>query len=149
MKNNQALAVSKMLFLALAISFIAGVAHAQQQDLPVLTGKFTLTNEVLWGDTVLQPGNYTITIGSRGMPAFALIGDSKGRLVARFMSGIDGGRTSAGNALLISQKGGQLRVYSLALASLGKVLVYDAALAREAVLEARTSQTVPVALAKR
>jgi hypothetical protein len=148
MKNKQALAVSKMLFLALAISFIAGIAQAQQ-DLSAFTGKFTLTNQVLWGDITLQPGNYTITIGRSGMPTFALIRDSKGRPVARFVSGIDGGRTSAGNALLISQKGGQLRVYSLALASLGKVLVYDPVLAREVVLEARANQTVPVTLARR
>jgi hypothetical protein len=65
------------------------------------------------------------------------------------VSGIDGGRTSAGNALLIKEKGGQLCVYSLALASLGKVLVYDPGLARHAVMEARASQTVPVILAKR
>jgi hypothetical protein len=148
MKNKQALAVSKMLFLALVISFIAGIAQAQS-DLPAFTGKFTLTNQVLWGDIALQPGNYTITIGCSGMPTFALIRDSKGRPVVRFVSGIDGGRTRAGNALLISQKGGQLRVYSLALASLGKVLVYDPVLAREAVLEARANQTVPVTLARR
>ena len=148
MKNNQALTVSKTLFLALAISFIAEIAPAQQ-DLYAFTGKFTLTNQVLWGDTVLQPDTYTITIGSTGMPTFALIRNSKGRSVARFMSGIDGGRTSAGNELLISQKGGQLRVYSLALATLGKVLVFDPVLAREAVLQARANQTVPVTLAKR
>jgi hypothetical protein len=65
------------------------------------------------------------------------------------MSGIDDGRTNAQNALLIREKGGQLRVYSLALASLGKVLVYDRALAQEAVMEARAPQTVPVMLAKR
>jgi hypothetical protein len=148
MSNNQAPAVSKMLCLALAISFISGMAQAQQ-DLSAFTGKFTLTNQVLWGDTLLQPGNYTLTIGSSRMPAFVLISDGKGRPVARFMSGIDGGRTRGGNALLISQKAGQLRVYSLALASLGRVLVYDPALAREMVLEARANQTVPVTLAKR
>jgi len=70
-------------------------------------------------------------------------------LVARFVSGIDGGRIYTGNALLINQKRGQLPVYSLALATLGKVLVYDPLLAREVVLEARAPQTVPVILAKR
>jgi len=65
------------------------------------------------------------------------------------MTGIDDGRKSATNALLIQEKGGELRVYALALAGLGKVLVYDPALAREAALEARAPQTVPVTLAER
>jgi hypothetical protein len=149
MKKVHGLAVSKVLFAALSISLIVvGIAQAQI-DIPVFTGKFTLTNQVQWGKTVLQPGNYTITIGSSSTPTFALLRDDKGRPVARFISGIDGGKTSAGNALLIREKGGQLCVYSLALASLGRVLVYDPALAREAVLEARAPQTVPVMFAKR
>jgi hypothetical protein len=149
MKKVQALAVIKMLFAALGFSLIvAGFAQAQV-DIPVFTGKFTLTTQVQWDKTVLQRGDYTITIGSSSMPTFALIRDNKGRPVARFVSGIDGGPTSAGNVLLIREKSGQPRVYSLALASLGKVLVYDPALAREAVLEARAPQMVPVMLAKR
>jgi hypothetical protein len=40
-------------------------------------------------------------------------------------------------------------VHSLALADLGMVLIYDPTLAREAVQEARTSQSVPVTWAKK
>ena len=40
-------------------------------------------------------------------------------------------------------------MHSLALADLGMVLIYDPSLAREAVLEARASKTVPVTLAKK
>jgi hypothetical protein len=149
MKKVQGLAVSKMLFAALSLSLIvAGFAQAQV-DISVFTGKFTLTTQVQWDKTVLQPGDYTITIGSIGPPNFALVRDGRGRPVARFLSGIDDGKTSARNALLIREKGGQLRVYALALASLGRVLVYDPILAREAVLEARAPQSVPVMLAKR
>jgi len=149
MKKVQGLAVSKMLFAALSISLmVVGIAQAQL-DIPVFTGKFTLTTQVQWGKTVLEPGNYTITIGSIGTPTAALIRDGSGRPVARFTSGIDDGKTSARNALLIREKGGQLRVYCLELASLGRVMVYDRALAREAVMEARASQTVPLILAKR
>jgi hypothetical protein len=79
------------------------------------------------------------------MPTFALVRDSKGRPVGRFVSGIDGRQTSAGNALLIREKDGQLRVYSLALRSLGRALVQDPAWAREASLEARSPQTVMLA----
>jgi hypothetical protein len=115
----------------------------------VFAGKFTLTDQVQWGKSVLQPGDYTITIGSTRMPIFALVTDSKGRPVARFMSGIEGGRIGSGNALLIREYGGQMHVCCLELASLGKVLVYDPALARAAVLEARAPRTVPVLLAER
>ena len=70
------------------------VATSQAQtDMVVLTGKFTSGNQVLWSETVLRPGDYTITIGSTSMPTFALVRDSKGRHVARFVSGIDGGPT--------------------------------------------------------
>ena len=42
-----------------------------------------------------------------------------------------------------------MHVYSLELANLEKVLVYDPALAQAAIMEARAPQTVPVVLAKR
>jgi hypothetical protein len=148
MKKIQGLAVSGTLLAALCMSVIVGIAQAQT-DLPTFTGRFTLTSQVQWDGTVLQPGSYSVTIESISSPTAALIRDGSGRPVARFISGIDGGKTSAGNALLIREKHGQLRVYALALASLGKVLVYDRALAQEEVMEARAPQTVPVMLAKR
>jgi len=148
MKKVQGLAVSKVLFATLSISLIVvGIAQAQM-DLPVFTGKFTLTSQVEWGDAVLQPGDYTIIIESSSTLTVAQIRDGKGR-AAGFVLGIDAGKTSARNALQVKQKGGRLRVYALELASLGRTLVYDRALAREAVLESRAPQTVPVIVAKR
>jgi len=149
MKRIQGFEVSKMLLAALCMSFIAAGVVQAQSDLSAFTGKFTLTNQVLWGETVLQPGNYTITIPSFSGATFALVRDGKGRPVARFMSRIDDRKTSSRNALLIGEKNGRLHVYSLQLAALGRVLVYDRALAREAVREARAPQTVQVMLAKR
>ena len=149
MKKVQAAAVSKILFAVFSVSLIVAGTAAGQVDIPVFMGKFTLTNPVHWDETVLQPGDYTITIGSIGSPTAALVRDGSGRPVARFMTGIDDGRKGATNALLIREKGGQLRVYALTLASVGKMLVYDPALAREAALEARVPQTVPVTLAER
>ncbi|HWY57102.1 MAG TPA: hypothetical protein VNZ03_21730 [Terriglobales bacterium] len=149
MKKAQGLAVSRMLFAAVSIGlFIVGIAQAQH-TIPTFTGKFTLTTQVQWDKTVLQPGDYTVTIESISAPTAALIIDASGRPVARFITAIDGGKTTARNELLIREKGGQLRVYSLALGDLGKTLVYDPALAREAVLQAGVPQTVPVILAKR
>jgi hypothetical protein len=148
MTKNSRTTASKVLVTALlmSLSFIATLQA--QTELPPFTGKFTLTTQVQWNKTLLQPGDYTIAIATHGA-TFALVRDSEGRPVARFISAIDGGGTSDGNALLIREKGGQLRVYSLELASLGRVLVYDPALAREAVMEARVFQKVPVMLAKR
>ena len=146
MKRNSRIRGSQVLAAALLMSLFF-IATSQAQ---IFAGKFKLTDQVQWGKTVLQPGEYTVIVGSvSSMPGLMLVSDSKGRTVARFMSGIDSGKTSARNALLIKEKGGHMHVYSLELASLGKVLIYDPALARAAVLEARAPQTVPVLLAER
>jgi len=149
MKMNLRMQGSRLLAVILLMSLFFVAASPAQVTLPLFTGKFALTGQVQWGKTVLQPGNYTIMIGSGSMPTLVLVRDSKGRAVAQFMGGIDSGKTSARNALLIKEKGGQMHVYSLELANLRRVLVYDPALARAAVLEARAPQTVPVLLAER
>lgn len=148
MKKAQGLAVSRMFAVLSVALIVVGIAQAQH-TIPAFTGKFTLTTQVQWDKTILQPGDYTVIIESISAPTAALIRDGNGRAVGRFITSIDGGKTSAKNGLLIREKGGQLRVYSLALGDLGKTLVYDPALAREAVLQARVPQTVPVILAKR
>jgi hypothetical protein len=138
MKGNSRIRGSQVLAAALLMSLFFIATSQAQTDLLVFAGKFTLTDQVQWDKTVLQPGDYTIIIRSGSMLTLVLVRDSRGRAVARFMSGIDSGKTSARNALLIKEKGGQMHVYSLELASLGKVLVYDRALARAAVLDARS-----------
>ena len=141
--------VSKTLLAALGISLIvAGIAQAQS-DLPVFTGKFTLTTQVQWGQTILRPGDYTLTIPSFSGATIAWVRDGGGRTVACFMSGIDDRESGTGNALLIREKDGQLRLYALELGTVRRALVYDRALAREAVTEARAPQTVPIILTKR
>jgi len=147
MKRIQGFEVSRMLLAALCMVLIAGVAQAQS-DLSSFVGKFTLTNQVLWGETVLSPGDYTIAVGSVNGSNWVLVRDAKGRPIARFMGGIDRGKKCFGNALLVSERSGQLHVHSLALASLGKVLVYDPASARQAVLEARAPQKIQLTATK-
>ena len=149
MKKVQGLALSRILLAALGISLIAaGIVNAQT-DLPVFTGKFTLVTQVRWNTLVLRPGGYTVTIENESLPSFAVLSDSEGHLLARLMCQIVDVQTSARNALFIKEKDGQFRVYSLSLGSLGKMLVYDPSLAREATLQAHAPQTVPVVLAKR
>ncbi len=147
MTTLQKLAVSKTWFAILSIGLIfTGIGQAQ---IPTFTGKFTLTHQVQWNRTLLQSGDYTVTIESISLPVVALIRDSSGRPVARFISSIDSGKTSTGNALFIREKDGQPCVYALALTSLGKLFVYDSVLAHQEMMESRVPQTVPIMLAKR
>ncbi len=118
-------------------------------SVPSLVGKFTLTYPIHWGESVLQPGNYTITIKSTGTQMIALIRNSDGDAVTHVVSGARRGNTSGANALLLREKDGQLTIHSLALADLGMVLIYDPTLGRETVQEARAGQTVPVTWAKK
>ena len=149
MRKNQRMPDNKMLFAALLVSlFFVGISQAQG-DLPAYVGKFTLTDQIHWDKSVLQPGDYTITIGSTSMPIIALIRNGEGRPVARLLSGIRSGNPSVVNALLLKEKDGQFWVHSLALADLRMVLIYDLTLARETVQEARVNKTVPVTWAKK
>ena len=148
-KRNSGISGGHLLATTLAIGLFLIATSQAQTDIAIFTGKFTLTNQVEWGNTVLQPGDYTITIGSKGGSTRALVRDDKGRALGIFVNPIDSGKTTDRNALLIKAQGGQLHVYCLELASLGRALVYDPVLARQAVLEARAPQTVPVMSAKR
>jgi hypothetical protein len=149
MTKNQSMAGTTLLVVTLVASFFfAGNAQAQGVS-PAYLGKFTLTQQIHWGKVVLQPGNYTITIESMGSPVIAKIRTADGNAVTDVMTADRTGNTNAVSALLIKEKNGQMNVFSLALADLGTVLIYDPGLAREAVQEAHSSQTVPVMLAKK
>jgi hypothetical protein len=149
MTRIQGIARTALLVGTLFTSLISvGIARGQAQSL-AYAGTFTLTNQVHWGKTVLKAGTYTITIKSIGSPIVASIRSAEGDAVTHVVSGVRTGKTNGMNALLIKEKNGQLEVHSLALADLGMVLIYDPALARETVQEARLSQTVPVMWAKR
>jgi hypothetical protein len=150
MRNDQRMPGSKVLLAALLTSlFFVGTSQAQV-GISTLVGKFTLTSQIHWGASVLQPGDYTITIGSIAPPGFAVIRNREGRSVAMVMSRLHNEKASAErSAILMKEKDGQLWVHTLALADLRMVLIYDPALAREVVQEARASQTVPVMWAKK
>ena len=149
MGRKLSVAGTTILLVALLTSlFFVGTARAQGQS-PAYVGKFTLSYQVVWGDSVLQPGNYTITIKSTGAPMIALVRNSDGEAVTHVVSGARSGNPNGVNAILIKEKDGQLKVYSLAVADLGIVLIYDPGLARAAFQEARASKTVPVMWTKK
>ena len=144
MRRNLRMPGSKVLVTALFVSLLLIVTSHAQTDLPAYTGRFTLAQAIQWNTTVLQPGDYTITIGSTGTPIMALISTISGRPIARVRNWSRSESTNRQNTLLLKERNGRLQVYSLALADLGMVLIYDPALAREAVLESQVSQTVPL-----
>jgi len=149
MQRNRKVTETALLVAALLTSLLfVGTARAQGQS-PAYVGKFTLSYQVVWGKSVLQPGNYTITIKSTGAPIVALVRNSDGDAVTHVVSGASSGNPNGVNGILIKEKDGQLRVHSLALAELAMVLIYDPTLARQTVQQARVSQTVPVTWAKK
>jgi hypothetical protein len=149
MKGNRLTFATVLLVTGfLASLFFSDTAHAQGRP-PAYAGKFTLTQQVRWGNGVLQPGTYTITIKSTGSPIVATIRKADGDAVTNVVSGARTSSADGANALLLKEKEGRLTVYSLALTDLGMVLIYDPALAREALQEARVSQTVQVMWAKK
>ena len=150
MQGNRKLTETTLLAAALLTSlFFVGTARAQGP--PAYIGKFTLTDQIHWGKSVLQPGNYTITIKSLSIPTIALVTKVDGDAFTYVMSGARNGNTNGVNALLIKEKDGQLTVHSLALADLGMVLIYEPALAHErpVIQEARSARAVAVTSAKK
>jgi hypothetical protein len=57
MKRNSRIRGSQVLAAALLMSLFFIATSQAQTDLPVFAGKFTLTDQVQWGKTVLQPGD--------------------------------------------------------------------------------------------
>jgi hypothetical protein len=147
--NRRVAGTTKMLLATLVMSLLCVGTVQAQGGLAVYRGQFTLSYQVHWGQSVLEPGAYTITITSTGTPSMVLIRKADGNGVALVVSRVNSSATNGINALLLKDKDGQLTVHSLSLANLGMVLIYDPSLARESVQEARVSRTVPVMLAKR
>jgi len=137
------------LVTTLFVSLLLIVDLNAQTGLPAYKGRFTLAQPVQWNTTILQPGDYMITIESTGSPVVALISTASGNQIALLRTLSRSDSTNGRNALLLEEENGRLQVYSLSLADLGMVLIYNPALARQTVLESQVSQTVPVMSAKR
>jgi hypothetical protein len=139
-----------LLALAALLTSLFFTDTARAQGPPAYVGTFTLRNQIHWSKTVLEPGKYTISLNSTLAPiTIATIRTVDGEGVFMVMSQPRSGDNNGVNALLIKEKDGKPTVYSLALADLGLVLIYDPRLARQTVQEARVSQTIPVTWAKK
>ncbi len=121
MKWTQSIKVVKVLLLAvLAAGLSASLASAQEFE-----GKFTLPFAASWGQAVLAPGNYTITLDVGSTPRIVLL--RKGAVGVGMI--IDDGKTiersgTDSSALIAVRSGGTYRIRALRLAEFGLVLNY-------------------------
>jgi hypothetical protein len=130
----------------LATCLFAGSANAQAG----IQGKLTLPYEVHWGQAVLPAGEYLLTFAHNNTSSMLAIRNAKSLRIVAFESvNIREDSKNGKSALLIGNHRGQRVVYSLRIADLGEAFVYDRALARAAVEEARQPQAVPVVVAEK
>ena|SRR5580698_9142291 len=149
MTKNSRIPGSKVLATALVAGLLSIVSLHAQTNVSAYEGRFTVAQPIQWNTTILQPGDYVVTIPTAGSIVMASVRTASGSPVAFLMNCGQNDTTNRKNTLLLKEKNGRMQVYSLVLADLGKVLVYNPALARQAVLESQGSQTVPLVLAKR
>jgi hypothetical protein len=139
--------VSVFLGVLLATCLFAAAAHADS----LFKGKFKLTNEVHWGQAVLPPGEYTLTLDG---PTHTIVvndaesGVAVARLNARFAYPTSPDDNSD---LLVNIQGRQRVVYSLRLAGFGEVFqrARISPLRGRAAEEARHTEATPVQVAQK
>jgi hypothetical protein len=138
--------MSLFLGILLATCLFAAAAHAD----PLFKGKFELANEVHWGQAVLPPGEYALTLD--GWTQTIVIDDAKsGAAVARLQARFGYSRADDNSELLVNVRGRQRVVYSLRLAGFGEVFQRARISTRErrAAEEARNAEAIPVQVAQK
>ena len=149
MRTHRALAPTKTFLVALIMTLLlVGRAQAQGTDM-VLLGKFTVSQKIHWGKSVLRPGHYAMIIASTRNPVVVKVQNEDTGESFRVITGVREERSTGSNALLLQWKNGQQLVHSLCLPELGMVLIYEPDLAYEPVIDAHASLAVPVQLAKK
>jgi hypothetical protein len=122
MNRNKSFSTIQLLMLGLLISFLwADVANAA----PLYKGRFTLPNEVRWGQTVLPAGDYQLKFQDIGTRAFVVIQNAKSGNEVAFPASLSNGDEKATSALFIAGEGNHRVVHSLRLAGFGEVFVYE------------------------
>lgn len=146
MANSTQIRISLKLLVTVTIVIcgFTGLANAQ----PRFAGKFTLPQEVQWGQATLRPGQYFIRMDPAG---------------AVLVSSADGGRTvlmkppivadseRGSTHLTITTQGNQRTVRSLNLPEVGKSVIFAPLTKseREVLVKARQIESVPVVTAKK
>jgi hypothetical protein len=113
-------------FLALAmLTVYLGPASLTAESVEsVFKGRFTLPFEAWWGDAVLPPGQYTLTLKSYVAPFTVTVrGGNRAALITTSISDRKF-NASARNELVASRSGGKLRIRELKVAEAGVVFYY-------------------------
>jgi|SRR5215472_497599 len=125
MNIQRTLVVTKMCLVALVMTlFWVGRAQAQGTNTALL-GKFTVSQKIRWGRSVLRPGRYTMIVASTGSPVVVKVQNDDTGESFRVVTGVHEERTTGPNALLLQGKNGEQLVHSLSLPEVGMVLIYD------------------------
>jgi len=131
----------------------AGLFGSQANAQAGFQGKLALPYEVHWGQATLPSGDYLLSFEhiTMTMPAKLVIRDAKTlRIVAYEDIGIRDDSVKGTSALLVGRQGTQRVVYSLRIAELGTIFVYERPPAQGGALEeARQTQAIPVLVAKK
>ncbi len=139
MLTKRSLTVVKQLVLAGSVLGVAASASAQ----PAFKGTFTLPYEVRWGQAVLQPGRYTITVDSLSRPALLTrLGGGGAYVMAVSVGDADKNQPSA---ILVTRGEKERIVRSFNCREAGQTFVYKPLTKGER--ERYAKATVPEALA--
>jgi hypothetical protein len=120
----------RLAFLALAVLavYLSPASLRAQQSESVFNGSFTLPFEARWGDAVLPPGQYTLTLNSFVAPFTATVqGENRTALISTAISERSGWgfrEPGARSELVAIRSGGKLRIRALNVADAGVVFYF-------------------------
>jgi len=123
MNTNRNLRMVKFAPLALLLAAI-GPSWASAQD---FQGKFTLPFEAQWGNTILQPGSYTLTVGrfQGGQREVMVQTDAGAKATAIIMTQSQNPSPSLSRNNLVCVRGNRgLAVRALEVAPLGETIYF-------------------------
>lgn len=132
----------------LLLLLILTAAGANAQD--ALHGKFQLSSEVRWANTVLPAGEYSFVLESTKRPLVVKIFPTDGKPGTMFMARTFEDARRGSSYLYITENGSRRIVRSMNLPQVGMSLIFDPLTHHEReTLYASQSHTVPVQLAKK
>jgi hypothetical protein len=125
------------------------VAPLRAQSSPDYSGKFTLTHETQWGDTMIPAGNYTLAVENAGRVLVIRNADTRKGVAVELGQGTMGSRSET-SEIRIAVRGNQQAVTGVEIASFGEVYsrVHPFPKSRRQAEEEATTQTETIELAQ-
>jgi hypothetical protein len=110
-----------LLALALLVASLAPTSASAQE----YKGYFTLPVETRWGQMVLPPGTYSVTLDSLSFPNIAKV-QGEGTHFFVMPSGVATGEAAESSKLVIARSSGRARIRSFCIGVLGTTFQYAA-----------------------